>query len=382
MAYNQTTSHRVCMNCVMDTTDRNIKFDINGLCDHCLTFENHTKVNWLRDKQAQAALKKTVDKIKKEGEGKEFDCLIGISGGLDSSYLAHVAKRHLGLRPLVFHVDAGWNSNTAVNNIEKIVDGLELDLYTHVVDWEIMKDLQLSFFKSGVPHIDTPQDHAFFAVMYHFAHKHNIKNILTGANLSTECVRNPVEWMYYQSDLTQIKDIHNKFGTKDIKLFPTTSILWHKFYLPYFKGIKVQRLLDLVEYNKGAAAELLSSEYGWTNYPQKHFESRFTEFFESYWLPKRFGFDVRKVQYSSLILTDQMKRDEALSKLKMPPWSKVTENQLLPFVANKLGISVAELNGYLNLPKRSYDDYRSQKLLYQLGARFLHLIGKEVGGKR
>ena len=137
-----------------------------------------------------------------------------------------------------------------------------------------------------------------------------------------------------------------------------------------------------MDYNKGAAAELLSSEYGWTNYPQKHFESRFTEFFESYWLPKRFGFDVRKVQYSSLILTDQMRRDEALSKLKMPPWAKDTENELLPFVANKLGISVAELNGYFNLPKRSYDDYRSQKLLYQLGARFLHLIGKEVGGKR
>ena len=226
--------------------------------------------------------------------------------------------KDFGLSPLVFHVDAGWNSQTAVNNIECMIDKLNLDLFTEVINWEEMKDLQLSFFKSGVPHIDTPQDHAFFATMYKFSSKYNVKNILTGGNYSTECVRNPIEWMYYQSDSYQIKDIHSKFGSIPLKTFPLTSILWHKFYLPYFRGIRVHRPLDMMPYKKEDAKNLLINEYGWEEYTQKHFESRFTRFFESYWLPERFGFDTRKVQYSSLILTNQMTRVEALERLKKP----------------------------------------------------------------
>ena len=188
----------------------------------------------------------------------------------------------------------------AVNNIEKLVEGLGLELYTEVIDWEEMKDLQLAFFKSGVPHIDAPQDHAFFATMYKFSLKHNIKTILTGGNYSTECVRNPLEWMYYQSDSRQLRDIHKRFGKNRLEHFPVTNILWHKVYLPYVKKIKLIRPLDYLPYNKEEATKLLESEFGFQRYPQKHFESRFTKFYESYWLYERFGFDTRKVQLSPL----------------------------------------------------------------------------------
>ena len=225
----------------MDTTDSMIIFDEKGVCDHCNNFYKNTLPNWHTDERGRLELESLVNRIKEEGKGKDFDCIIGMSGGIDSSYLTYVAKEKFGLRPLVFHVDAGWNSQEAVNNIEKLVDKLGLDLYTEVIDWEEMRDLQLAFFKSGVSHIDTPQDHAFFATMYKFAKQYQVKYILTGGNQSTECVRNPVEWMYYQSDALQIKDIHAQFGTHPLVNYPLTSILWHKIYLPYVKGIKAVR---------------------------------------------------------------------------------------------------------------------------------------------
>lgn len=372
----------LCTNCVMDTSDSNIVFDDKGICDHCNNFFNKIKPNWHTDNVGHEKLVKIINKIKKDGVGKDFDCIIGMSGGIDSSYLVYVAKEVYGLRPLVFHVDAGWNSQIAVNNIERIVDKLGLDLYTHVIDWEEMKDLQLAYFKSGVPHIDTPQDHAFFATMYNFASKYNVKNILTGANFSTECVRNPVEWMYYQSDVVQLKDIHKKFGTRPLKNYPLTNILWHKLYLPYFKGIKVVAPLNYVPYIKQEAMQLLQAKFGWQPYPQKHFESRFTKFYESYWLPKKFGYDVRKVQYSSLILTGQMTRDEALQKLATLPYDESTIHQDFEFVANKLGITINELQGYFDAPNRTYKDYASQDNIYKIGAKVLKVLGLEKAGKR
>jgi len=192
----------------MDTTDANIKFDASGVCDHCNTFKSDILPNWDNGKNENSELIKLADKIKKNRNRKnEFDCIIGMSGGIDSSYLLYVAKVILDLNPLVFHVDAGWNTKVAVNNIEKLIDKLNLDLFTEVIDWNEMRDLQLSFFKSGVSHIDAPQDHAYFATMYKFAEKYNVKYILTGGNLSTECIRNPIEWMYYQSDSVQLVDI-------------------------------------------------------------------------------------------------------------------------------------------------------------------------------
>ena len=366
----------------MDTTDSKISFDDKGICDHCNTYYSDILPKWHTDEKGDKALKEIVKKIKKEGEGKDFDCLMGMSGGIDSSYLLYIMVKKYGLRPLVFHVDAGWNSQIAVNNIERLVDGLGLDLYTEVINWEEIKDLQLAFFKSGVSHIDTPQDHSFFATMYKFASKHNIKHILTGGNYSTECVRNPLEWMYYQSDSIQLKDIYKKHGTGKLKDYPVTNILWQKVFLPYVKKIKLIRPLDFFPYNKDEAMKTLVDEFGYQEYPQKHFESRFTRFYESYWLPKKFGYDTRKVQYSSLILTKQMIREDALEKLKYPAYDPETIMQDFEYIATKLGIDKEELQSYMDAPNKTYKDYKSQDNIYNIGAKVMRFLGLEKGGKR
>jgi N-acetyl sugar amidotransferase len=366
----------------MDTTDTSITFDDQGMCDHCNSFYRNILPNWHTDEIGWQSLQKIVDKIKKEGVGKEFDCILGVSGGVDSSYLTYISKEKLGLRPLVFHVDAGWNSQIAVNNIEKLVDKLGLDLYTEVIDWEEMRDLQLAFFKAGVPHIDTPQDHAFFATMYNYAEKHNVRYILTGANYSTECVNNPLEWMYFQSDSIHLRDIHRKFGQRPLLNFPLTNILRHKVYLRYFKNIRVVRPLDYVPYIKEEAMQFLIENFGWQKYPQKHFESRFTKFYEGYWLPKKFGYDTRKVQFSSLILTKQMTREEALEYLSQPSYNEDTIAHDIEYVATKLGISVNELQGYMDAPNKSYKDYKSQQSIYLLGTKVIKLFGLDKAAKR
>lgn len=377
-----TRSYQICTNCVMDTSDSQIVFDDKGVCDHCSTYYKDTLPNWPVHHGGDAKLAALIQEIKQAGVGKDFDCIIGMSGGIDSSYLTYIAKEQFGLRPLVFHVDAGWNSQEAVNNIEKLVDKLGLDLYTEVIDWPEMRDLQLAFFKSGVPHVDAPQDHAFFATMYKFAEQHNVKYILTGANLSTECIRNPIQWMYYQSDSVQLRDIHRKFGTRPLKNFPVTSILRHKVYLPYIKRIRVERPLNFIHYIKHDAIKLLIEKFGWQPYPQKHFESRFTKFYEGYWLPKRFGYDTRRVQFSSLIVTGQMTRGDALAKLATPSYDELAIAHDFEYIATKLSISVDELQGYLNAPKKTHRDYASQERIYSMGAAAMKILGLEVGGKR
>ena len=366
----------------MDTTDSKITFNDRGVCDHCNTYYKDILPKWHTDEKGHQALEEIIVKIKQEGEGKDFDCLMGMSGGIDSSYLLYIMVKKYGLRPLVFHVDAGWNSQIAVNNIERLVDGLGLDLYTEVINWEEIKDLQLAFFKSGVSHIDTPQDHSFFATMYKFASKHKIKHILTGGNYSTECVRNPLEWMYYQSDSIQLRDIYKQHGTGKLKDYPITNIIWHKVYLPYIKNIKLIRPLDFFPYNKDEAMQLLVDKFGYQKYPQKHFESRFTRFYESYWLPKKFGFDTRKVQYSSLILTGQMTREEALEGLLKPAYDPKTIKQDFEYIATKLGISIEELQSYMDAPNKTYKDYKSQDKIYNIGAKVMRALGLEKGGKR
>ncbi len=374
--------YKICSNCVMDTTDSKIVFDENGVCDHCNTFYKSIKPFWNPNEKGNKQLKELIEKIKGEGKGKDFDCLMGMSGGIDSSFLLYKMVTEFGLRPLVFHVDAGWNSQIAVNNIERLVDGLGLDLYTEVINWEEMKDLQLAFLKSGVPHVDVPQDHAFFATMYKFASEYKIKTILTGGNYSTECVRNPLEWMYYQSDSIQLKDIYKQHGTSKLKDYPVTNILWHKIWLPYVKRIKLYRPLDYIPYDKDNAMQVLVEKFGYQKYPQKHFESRFTRFYEGFWLPQRFGYDTRKVQFSSLILTNQMKREEALEKLKNESYSEEQVKEDFEFVANKLGITIEELWSYFNAPLKTYKDYKSQENIYNFGATVMKFLKIEKGGKR
>lgn len=367
--------YQVCKNCIMDTTDSCIKFDSKGWCDYCNNYYQNILPHWHTDHRGEDYLKSIVAQIKKDTKGKSHDCLIGLSGGVDSSYVAYIAKEKLGLNPLLFHVDAGWNSQEAVNNIEKLVDGLKLDLYTEVIDWHEMRDLQLAFFKAQVPHIDTPQDHAFFAALYNFAAKNGFKYILTGANYSTECVREPLEWHYHASDLRQLKDIHAKFGTVELKTFPTADILKYKLYYRFLKGVRVVKPLNQLPFEKEKAMQELVDRFGWQKYAHKHYESRFTRFYEGYWLPRKFGFDKRRAHFSSLILTKQMSREEALKRIETPPYDDETVKNDFLYIATKLGISEHELRELLNQPNKSFRDYKSSFGIMELGTKILRATG-------
>lgn len=374
--------YQICANCVMDTSDEAISFDAHGVCDHCNDIRENVLPNWETGEAGTEKLRAMVEDIRKSGKGKEFDCILGLSGGLDSSYMLHLIVNEYGLRPLVFHVDGGWNTDLAVNNIQMLVEKLRLDLYTEVINWEDMRDFQLAFFKSGVPHLDIPQDHAFIATLYHFANKHNIKYIMNGGNISTECVRNPLEWLYYGTDMAQINDIRRRFCTRPLKHYPFSPILFHKVYLRYLKGVKVVKPLDNMPYTRELAISTLTEQYGWRAYPQKHFESRFTKFYEGYWLPTRFGYDTRRVQYSSLILTGQMARDEALAKLEKPAYDPDTIEDEFEYIANKLRIPVEELRSYHEMPLKSYRDYKNQSSMFDTGAKILKALGVERSIKR
>lgn len=366
----------------MDTSDPKIVFDENGVCDHCNGFYKSVLPNWHTDERGRRELELTVEKIKAEGVGKEFDCILGMSGGVDSSYLLHLAVTELGLRPLVFHVDGGWNSEIAVNNIQVMVEKLGLDLYTEVINWEEMKDFQLAFFKSGVPHIDLPQDHAFIATLYNFAEKYKIKYILNGGNISTECVQYPMDWLYYGTDMSHLNDIIKQFSTVKMDTYPFSPILRHKFYLRYIKGVTVVKPLNYMPYIKQDALQLLTETYGWKPYPQKHFESRFTKFYEGFWLTERFGFDTRIVQFSSLILTKQMTREEALDKLKKPAYDPATIEDEFKYIATKLGITPEQLRRYFNMEKKYFYDYKNSVSLFKTGAKVLKYLGIEKAIRR
>lgn len=366
--------HQICIHCVMDTSDPNIKFDEKGVCERCNDYYAHILPSWNQGIGKEKELKTIVDKIKKEGEGKPYDCILGLSGGFDSSYMLHFAVKELKLRPLVFHVDAGWNIPFAVENIKKMVDKLGVDLKVVTINWNEIRDFQLAYFKSGVPHLDTPQDLAFVAVLDQYAIKYKLKYILNGGNISTEVIVNPSSWGYWGTDSRQNKDIIQKFGTVEMKEYPFTNVLRRKFYMPYIKKVKVLKLLNYIPYIKKDAEALLVREYDWKPYSQKHFEDILTKFLEGYWLPTRFGYDVRRPQFSSLILTGQMSREEALRRLQEPPIQASEAKELFKLVASKLEISEEELERYLDMPKKTWRDYKNQARTFEIGARFLRAL--------
>lgn len=370
--------YQICTRTVMDTTDPRITFNEKGESDYCQNFDTQIKPNWHTDERGAAELEKISEKIREEGKDKDFDCIIGLSGGLDSSYAAYIAKEKMGLRPLLFHVDAGWNTEQAVNNIEKLVDGLNLELFTEVINWQEMKDLQVAFLKSQIPDQDLPQDGAFFSGLYQFARKNNIKYVITGANYSTECCREPEEWGGYPGiDKTLFQDIHKKFGKKSLDSFPLVDILVYKVLYQKILGMQIVKPLNLVPYIKKDAEEELERLFGWQKFQHKHHESRFTRFYEDYWMPRKFGFEKRKAHFSSLILTGQMSRDEALARLSKPEMSEHFLKQEFEYVANKLDLTVDELQHIFDGNNKTYRDYKNKRQFIGLGANIMRLTGME-----
>jgi N-acetyl sugar amidotransferase len=370
--------YQICTKTIMDTSDPNIVFDENGISDYYYNFHKNMVPNWHPDEIGEKKLMQTAEKIRREGKGKDFDCIIGMSGGLDSSYVTYLTKEKLGLRPLVFHVDAGWNTQQAVGNIEKMIEGLKLDLYTEVINWEEMKDLQVAFFKSQISDQDLPQDYAFFSALYRFARKYKIKYVLTGSNISTECCREPEEWGGYAGiDTTLVNDIHSKFGKRPLRTFPLVDVITYKVYYKYILGMQVFKPLDLTNYVKKDAEELLFSKFGWERFQHKHHESRFTRFYESYWLPRKFGYDKRRAHFSSLILTGQMTRDEALDRISRPELSETFMMQEFEYVAHKLDLSVAQLQEIFEGENKTYRDYKNKKNIIGLGTKVMRKFGLE-----
>jgi len=346
--------YRQCNRCVMDTTDLEITFDESGHCYHCIEFLDKRSKHKYQGKESYESLDRIVERIKSAGKGKAYDCIIGVSGGVDSGYLAYIAKNR-GLRPLAVHMDNGWNSEKAVVNIRKIAEELEIGYESYVLDWEEFKDLQLSFLRASVPEAETPTDVAIPAALHYFAAKHNIKYLLSGGNLATEGIL-PKSWHYDVKDLKYFNHIHKTFGTKRLHKFPTFGYKKEMFY-KLVRGIRTIYPLNFVPFVKADAIELLKEKFDWKSHGGKHYESRYTKFIQSYYLYEKFGIDYRRATLSAQICTGEIHRDDAIERLKSKPYDlhEITEEK--QYISKKLGISGDEFERILALPSKWYWDY-------------------------
>ena len=338
----------ICQVCIMDDSDPDIQFFGEEGCNHCIKARARVKNDAFPGTDGEKRLEELVKIIKKSGEGKAYDCLVGISGGVDSSYVIWKAKQ-LGLRPLALHLDNGWNSELAVHNIERLMTKLGIDLVTHVVDWEEIRDLQRSCFNAPVLDIEIISDHAIFATMFKTAAKHGIKYILSGSNVATESIM-PRRWFYDKRDKKHVLAVHKKFGgTAKLKTYPTLSPLQFLWCI-FVRKIRMIPILNYGDFNKPAAVEFLKNEFDWRPYPNKHGESTFTRFFQDYYLPSKFGIDKRKAHYSSMIAAQQMSRNDALANMNTPlfrPEDLAVEKE---YVLKKLGYSEAEWARIMQTP--------------------------------
>lgn len=351
----------MCEQCVMDTTDPEIKFYGSKGCSNCRT----AKSRYSKIMGERKQLKSIVQNVRHAGRGKKYDCIIGLSGGVDSSYVAYITKK-LHLRPLAVHFDNGWNSDLAVQNIKNILEKLEIDLYTYVVEWEEFRDLQLSFLEASTPDSEIPTDHAIMALLYQIAMKHHVKYIIDGCNIETESVL-PRYWSYGHGDWRYIKNIQKQFGTKKLKTFPH----YNRFQkMIYDKVLHIERIhiLNYVPYNKERVKEKLRNELGWKDYGEKHDESFYTKFYQNYILPEKFGYDKRKMHLSSLIVSRQISRDAALEELKKTLYTEEQKVEARKYFCEKMNLSEQRLDEIMKSPKRTYWDYPNYEndLLYRL----------------
>jgi len=369
--------YQVCTWCVMDTSDPEIGFDEQGVCNHCHEFDEVTSKRWFPNEEGKKKLEVIFDNIKQAGKNQEYDCIIGLSGGVDSSYLALVMKDY-ALRPLVVHVDAGWNSELAVHNIEQIVKYCGYDLHTHVMDWQEIRDLQLAYLRAGVANQDVVQDHAFFASIYHFAVQNNIKHVISGGNIATESVF-PKSWHHAAMDAINLKAIHKRFGRRKLQHYKTISFIKYYFYYPFIKGMTVIRPLNFMSYHKGEALEVLKKRVGYKEYGRKHGESRFTKFFQNYYLPTKFNMDKRRPHLSSQILSGELTRDQALEELQKTLYEEVELREDKAYIAKKLGISLMEFDQLIHEKGHDYSEYPNWDARYKFMLKVKNLAHKLLG---
>lgn len=358
----------------MDTSDPEIAFDEKGICNHCRQYEHRVATEIVRGPAGEARLAATVDAIRNSGRGKDYDCIIGVSGGVDSTTVAYTVKRKLGLRPLAVHFDNGWNSELAVDNIQRALKILDIDLETHVVDWEEFRDLQLSFLRASVANAEIPTDHGINALLYQAAARHGVKYIIGGGNVATEGIL-PFAWGYYNQDLRHLKAIHRQFGTVPLRTMPTISMRDYLWYV-FVRRIRIIPILNYVGYNKTASMELIQRELGWRHYGGKHYESIYTRFFQGYLLPRKFGFDKRRAHLSTLVCSGEISREAALAEMQNDPYAANNLREDKEFVLKKLGLTTAEFDAIMALPRRTYRDYPSNALFFHRMASLRKLFKK------
>ena len=353
-------NYQICKRCVMDTSDPEITFDNNGFCNHCTEFINETSKNIYHGKETDLQLEKIVSEIKRKGKKNKYDCLIGVSGGVDSSYVAYLTHK-LGLRTLAVHLDNGWNSEEAVLNIKNLCNRLKIDYSSYVLEWEEFSDLQLAVLRSSIVEVEIPTDIAILGALHKIAAKHNIKYIISGGNFATEGIL-PKKWFYNPKDLTLLKAIHKKFGKKRIKTFPYFDYK-KEIYYKFFKGIKMFYLLNYVSYEKEKVMNILKQKLDWKYYGGKHYESKFTGFVQSYYQYEKFNLDYRRATFSTQICAGTMKRDEALKELNKKPYNQEKINLEIEYISKKLGIEKSEFLEIFNAPKKSYKNYPNDEKL-------------------
>jgi len=364
------SNYQICTRCVMDTTDPDIVFDEDGVCNHCHTFDREFLPYWFPNDIGEKKLDKIIEEIQSVKKESEYDAIIGLSGGIDSSYLAFMLrKKYPNLKLLAVHVDGGWNSELAVANIENIVKKLDIDLHTVVIDWEEMKDLQKAFLFSGLFNQDVPQDHAFFASLYKVANAHKIRYFISGANIATESIL-PKKWGSNAMDSIQLKDIHKKFGSIKLRTFPIAGFSERYIINPYIRKLKTIPALNYMPYNPKNAKKIIAKELDWKDYGGKHHESHFTKFFQLYYLPTKFGFEKKRAHIASLIVSGLIDREEGLNELNRPLIDDKELENNIAFVLKKLSITPKEFEEILSTPNKFYGSYKNEllqrKLLFKM----------------
>jgi N-acetyl sugar amidotransferase len=371
-AHSTPMAYRICTRCIMDTSDPDIAFDERGFCSHCRMYDDVV----LRDPNAdpvvrQRGLERWVERIRKAGKGRAYDCVIGVSGGVDSTFVAWKVKE-LGLRPLAVHLDNGWDAELAVHNIQKVLQKLHIDLETHVLDWDEFRDLQLAFLRASTPDSEVPSDHAIIATVYRAAWKHRIPYVVHGGNRATELIL-PAAWSQGHLDWYYVRAVHRRFGTRPLKTFPHLDPVTYLRFQSWHKRRTVL-LLEFVDYKKRLAMDVLQNQLGWEYYGGKHYESIYTRFFQGYILPTKFGYDKRRAHFSNLVCSGEMSREDAVRQIETDPYpSEEMKQSDKEYVTKKLGLTPVEFEAIMRLPRRSYADYPSiYKARFYRGARWAY----------